>query len=95
MAITWVAEQTRPASQVHRHWSLPCCIGGWVRAKRVLMGLVGSTTEFPRATSAQVMVFALLGVLVDNELAPTGVARILALEAGIIGQLVLSCNRLA
>ena len=56
------------------------------------MGLVGSTTEFPRATSAQVVVFALLGVLVDNESALTGLARIFALEARISGQLVLSPN---
>ena len=58
------------------------------------MGLVGFSTEFPRATSAQVMVFALLGVLVDNELAPPGVARFLALEARISGQLVLSRNKM-
>ena len=59
------------------------------------MGLVGFSTEFSLATSAQVMVFALLGVLVDNELAPPGVARFLASEAGISGQLVLSLNRVS
>ena len=56
------------------------------------MGLVGFTTEFLRVTSTQMMVFALLGVLLDNELAPPGVARFLSLEAGISGQLVLSRN---
>ena len=45
------------------------------------MGLVGFSAEFPRATSAQVIVFALLGVLVDNKLAPPGVAWFLASEA--------------
>ena len=81
MAITWVAEQARPASQVQRYWSPPCFIGGRAQAERALMGLVGLLTKFPRATSAQVIVFALLGVRVDNEVAPPGVARTLALEA--------------
>ena len=45
------------------------------------MGLVGLLTKFPRATPAQVIVFALLGVRQDNKEAPSGVARILALEA--------------
>ena len=71
----------RPAIQVQWHWMPPCCIGGLVRAERALMGLVGFSREFPRATSAQVMVFALSGVLVDKELAPPGVAQYLALEA--------------
>ena len=58
------------------------------------MGLVGFSTDFPRATSAQVMVFALLGALVDNEIAPSGVARFLSWKAEISGQLVLSRNKL-
>ena len=45
------------------------------------MGLVGLFTEFPRATPDQVIVFALLGVHVNNEVAPPGVAWTLALEA--------------
>ena len=70
MAITWVAEQTRPASQVQRHWLPPGFIGGRAQANRALMCRVGLLTEFSRATSAQVIVFALLGVRVDNEVAP-------------------------
>ena len=58
------------------------------------MGLVGLLTKFPRATSAQVIVFALLGVHVDNKLAPPGVARTLASEACISWQLVLSHNNM-
>ena len=45
------------------------------------MGLVGLLTEFPRATSAQMIVFALLGVRVDNEVALPEVSWTLALEA--------------
>ena len=81
MAITWVAEQARPASQVQHHWSPPCFIRGQARAERALMGLVGLLSKVPRAISAQVIVFALLGVRADNKVAPPGVARTLALEA--------------
>ena len=45
------------------------------------MGRVGLFRRFPRATSAQVMAFDLLGVRLDNELAPRGVAWFMALEA--------------
>ena len=45
------------------------------------MGLVRLLTEFPRAISTQVIVFDLLGVRIDNEVAPPGVAWTLALEA--------------
>lgn len=50
----------------------------------------GLSTGFPRVTSTQVIVFALFEVRSDNELAPLGVARFLAFEAQISGQLVLS-----
>ena len=53
---------------------------------------VGLPMEFRRATSAQVIVFDLLGVRSVNKLAPLGVAQFLALEAWISGQLVLSRN---
>ena len=45
------------------------------------MCLVGLLTGFLRTTLAQVIVVALLSVRVDNEVAPPGVARTLALEA--------------
>ena len=70
----------------------PGSIGGLARSERALMCRVCLSTGFPRVTSAQVMVFDLLGVRTNNELAPFGVAWLLALEAGIIGQLVLSRN---
>ena len=56
------------------------------------MGRVGLSIGFPRATSAQVIVIDLLGVRSDNKLVLLSVARFLALEASISGQLVLSHN---
>ena len=42
---------------------------------------MGLLIKFPRAISAHVIVFAILGIRLDNKVAPPGVAWILALEA--------------
>ena len=62
--------------------------------ERVLMCCVGLSTEFPRVKSAYMMIFDLVGVRTNNELAPLGVAWLFALEAGISWQLVLSRSTL-
>ena len=59
-----------------------------------LVDLMRDAIGFQRTTSAQVSTSILSGVLRDGGLALTALARFLALEDGISGQVVLSCKTL-
>ena len=90
-SIGWPARSV-PASLASQHWLLPSRQAGAVELWWIVWG---ADTWLTCVTLAQLSTFLLLGVFGDSNLAPLELPLLLAFEAGMSGQLVLSRNSLS